>query len=281
MLISVVTTSLNHAQFLQQTLDSVRAQHGVKLEHIIVDGASTDGSLELLQALPREEWPHLRWLSERDKGQTQAMNKGIRMAQGDIIGWLNSDDCYREGALASVLDVFERHSDVDVVYGDYAFMDMAGKHMRERREIAFNPLVLFHHFVPHIPTTSTFFRRRIFNNGEWLDETLQYAMDHEFYVRLARRGYKFQHVRKILADFRLHPSSKTCSAAARQLAEARAARQRHTPLIQQIRHPQLQRVCMGALSVAAAVSRYSSKLMQGCYVPDRLYRTVHAEEGRS
>lgn len=281
MLISVVTTSYQHRQYLAETLESVRMQEGADVEHIVVDGGSTDGSVEFLESLPAEEWAHLRWISEKDEGQTQAMNKGIRMARGEIIGWLNSDDRYREGALQAVAEVFARHPEVDVVYGDYTFMDEAGRHLRERREISFRPLVLYHHRVPHIPTTSTFFRRSLFDAGEWLDESLQYAMDHELFVRLARRGYRFLHLRRLLADFRLHPASKTCSAAARQLQEARLAREWHTPLMKRLQHPLLRNCCMQGLSLAAAATRYGAKLVEGCYVPDALYRATRGKrQGR-
>jgi glycosyltransferase involved in cell wall biosynthesis len=279
MLISIVTTSFNHYRYLMEALQSVRVQGGADVEHVVVDGVSTDGSVDVLRSLGADAWPHLRWLSERDEGQTQAMNKGIRMSRGEIIGWLNSDDRYRAGALEAVARMFLEHPEVDVLYGDYTFIDEHGQHLRDRREINFNPLVLFHHRVPHIPTTATFFRRRIFDHGEWLDESLQYAMDHELFVRLARRGYRFRHMHRLLADFRLHPSSKTCSQAALQLQEAQHVRERHTPLFRSLRQPLLRAGVMQGLSAAAAVSRYGSKLLQGCYMPDRLMRLSESKGG--
>jgi glycosyltransferase involved in cell wall biosynthesis len=268
--ISVVTTSLNHAKFLDETLESVRSQDYADVEHIVLDGGSSDGTLALLEAKSGTEWKHLRWISERDDGQTQAMNKGLRMATGDIIGWLNSDDRYRPGCLDTVAKVFAQNPDIDVLYGDYTFMDENGQHLRVRREIEFSRLVLLYYRVPHIPTTSTFFRRRIFDDGNWLDESLQYAMDHEFYVRLATSGYRFKHVSALLADFRLHSTSKTCTMATRQLAEGRMAMHKYSPVALGVKNKALRALCLGVMQTAAPLARYTEKLFRGYYLPDSI-----------
>jgi len=269
--ISIVTTSFNHAAFLQQTLDSVQTQSFPAHEHIVVDGASTDSTLELLAAKRGPGWEHLRWISEPDGGQTQAMNKGLRMATGDVIGWLNSDDIYRPSCFELVARVFEEHPEVDVLYGDYTFIDKDGHHLRDRREIEPNRLVLFYHSEPFIPTTATFFRRRILDAGYWLDESLQYAMDHDLFVRLALAGFNFRHISALLADFRLHPASKTCATADRQLAEARWVRLHHSPVAQRMRPGPLRSLCLRGLMVCAAVARYSEKFLRGYYLPSRTF----------
>jgi glycosyltransferase involved in cell wall biosynthesis len=269
--ISVVTTSFNQAAYLEQTLASVQSQNYPTLEHIVVDGASTDGTPDLLARKSGESWSHLRWLSEPDKGQTQAMNKGLRMATGDVIGWLNSDDIYRPGCLEAVARVFEEHPEVDVLYGDYTFIDKDGKHLSERREIEPNRLVLFYHHVLYIPTTATFFRRRIFDSGYWLDESLQYAMDYEFFVRLAMAGFHFRHISALLADFRLHPASKTCATAERQMAETRWVRDHLSPVARRMRPGLLCSMCLGCLRFCAAVARYSEKFLRGYYLPPRTF----------
>jgi glycosyltransferase involved in cell wall biosynthesis len=276
--ISIVTTSLNHAHFLPETLDSVQSQHYPALQHLIIDGGSTDGTLPLLESKQGPNWQHLHWQSGPDGGQTQAMNKGLRRASGDIIGWLNSDDRYRPGCLHAVARAFDDNPAIDVLYGDYTFMDEHGAHIRNRREIEFSRLVLLYHRVPHIPTTATFFRRRIFDEGNWLDESLQYAMDHEFFVRLAVKGYRFQHLPTLLADFRLHPASKTCSMAYKQLIESRAAMHKHSPVALHIHNKPLRTVCLAAMQTAAAIARCSEKLLRGYYLPDRFIereRPVH------
>jgi glycosyltransferase involved in cell wall biosynthesis len=266
--ISVVTTSLNHRRFIEETLESVRNQSYPDLEHMVMDGGSTDGSVSLLAGKQGLEWKHLRWSSEADGGQSDAMNQGFRRATGDAIGWLNSDDRYRPGCLAAVARAFAEHPEVDVLYGDFTLMDERGTHLRTRREIEFNPLVLLYHRVPHIPTTATFFRRRIFDEGNFLDESLHYAMDHEFYVRLALRGYRFRHLSAVLADFRLHPGSKTCSMAHKQLEERRLALQRHAPLLQRLQPGISRTLCVAGLQIAAGAARYGEKLWRGYYLPE-------------
>ncbi len=268
--ISIVTTSLNHAAFLDETLQSVRSQGYGDVEHIVLDGGSTDGTVEALQAKTGPEWRHLQWISERDDGQTQAMNKGLRLATGDIIGWLNSDDRYCAGCLETVAKAFAENPDIDVIYGDYTFMDEHGVHICVRREIEFSRLVLLYHRVPHIPTTSTFFRRRIFDEGNWLDESLQYAMDHEFFVRLTTKGYRFKHVSAVLADFRLHAASKTCTMATRQLAESRMATLKYSPLALSVKNKTLRTICLSAMRIVAAIARCTEKLLRGYYLPDRI-----------
>src|ERR1700753_2443413 len=126
--ISVVTPSFNQGSFLNETLQSIRSQDYANVEQLVIDGGSTDNTLELLQSCSGPEWQHLRWVSEPDGGCTQGLNKGIRLATGDVIGWLNSDDRYCAGCLETVARIFEQNPDIDVVYGDFNFMDEHGKH---------------------------------------------------------------------------------------------------------------------------------------------------------
>jgi len=268
--ISIVTPSLNQGAFFTEMLESVRSQNYPNVEHIVVDGGSKDETLPLLHSKSGTGWDHLRWTSERDGGQAQALNKGFRQATGDIIGWLNSDDRYRPGCFEIAARIFSENPDVDVIYGDYTFIDESGNHLRVRREIAFNRLVLLHHHMNYIPTTATFFRRRIFDDGNWLDESLHYAMDHEFYLRLARKGYRIKHVPAVLADFRIHTASKTCSTPERALAESRIARQRYSLIASGVKNKALRTVSLAALRSAAAVARHSEKLIRGYYLPERL-----------
>jgi glycosyltransferase involved in cell wall biosynthesis len=268
--ISIVTPSLNQGAFVDEMLESVRSQNYPDVEHIVVDGGSSDETLPLLSSKSGAGWDHLRWTSEHDGGQTQALNKGFRQATGSIIGWLNADDRYRPGCFEIATRIFAENPDVDVIYGDYTFMDEKGIHLRVRREIAFNRLVLLHHHMNYIPTTSTFFRRRIFDDDNWLDESLQYAMDHEFYLRLAARGYRFKHVPAVFADFRIHATSKTCARPERAYAESRIARQRYSPVASGVKNKALRAVSLGALRTAAAAARYGEKLIRGYYLPERL-----------
>jgi len=161
MKISIVTTSLNQARFIEETLNSVRAQEYGDLEHLVLDGCSTDGTLALLESTTENPlWRHVKWWSEADGGQSEAMNKGFRRATGEIIGWLNSDDRYCPGALDRMASVFAANPDVDVVYGDYTFMDEAGTIITARHAAPSSRTVHSHHghFFP-----SPHLRRRQFS----------------------------------------------------------------------------------------------------------------------
>jgi glycosyltransferase involved in cell wall biosynthesis len=265
MKISIVTNSLNQGRFIAETLESVRTQNYPEVEHLVLDGQSTDGTLDLLKGTTiNPVWRHVKWWSEADSGQSEAMNKGFRRATGEIIGWLNSDDRYCPGALDRVAKIFARNPNVDVVYGDYTFMEEDGTILTTRREIAFNLFTLLHHRVPYIPTTATFFRRRIFDEGNFLDESLHYAMDYEFFVRLATKGYRFQHLSAVLADFRLHSESKTCTRAFLQLDEKHAVTQNFSR-VSRIKSNVVRRLAFTLLQKIASLMRYTEKLARGYY----------------
>lgn len=220
---SIVTPSFNQAPFIGEALESVRQQNWTHVEHVVFDGGSSDGTVEALsQYSGQQHWGHLRWTSEADRGQGHALNKGFAAVSGGIVGWLNSDDRYLPGCFARVAKVFDRYPEVDIVYGDYRCIDQGGNIQRVRREIEFSRFVLLYHRVLYIPTTTTFFRRRILDQGHFLDERLHFALDAEYFMRLARNGFRFRHVRALLADFRFQPDSKTCSS--RKNSSRRSAR---------------------------------------------------------
>jgi hypothetical protein len=126
--------------------------------------------------------------------------------------------------------------------------------------------VLLYHRVLYIPTTTAFFRRRIFDEGNFLDETLHYALDAEYFMRLANRGYRFRHVAALLADFRLQANSKTCSAPQKQLDEKRRAMEEYSPILRALPWPLARRSAALVLSSSAALLRYSEKLRRGYYL---------------
>src|ERR1700761_4909602 len=197
--ISIVTPSLNQASFIQEALESVSIQNYSNYEHLVIDGMSTDGTVELLRTFKADRTSsNIAWVSERDNGQSEALNKGFRLAKGDIIGWLNADDRYRIGCFKSVAKAFEDNPDLDILYGDYRVIDEFGELIRIKPEIDFSAFVLFYHRVLYIPTTTTFFRRRVFDEGNWVNENLQYVMDLEFFIRLAVKGYRFKHIPELL-----------------------------------------------------------------------------------
>ena len=266
MRISVVTPSYNQAKYLEECLRSVKEQSYLPYEHIVVDGASTDGSVELLRQLKSSPgYQHLRWISEPDRGQSDALNKGFRSARGDLIGWLNSDDKYRPGCFDNVVSDFGRHEECDVLYGDYTLIDQDNRCLQIRREISFSPFVLAYHKVLYIPTTATFFSRKIFQEGNFVDVQYQYAMDYEFFLRLSRRGYRFRHIPRLLADFRWHAQSKTGSAAWRQTEEQDLILARYSPRLSSAHGGFSKGSTLSLLRNLAALRRYSEKLLRGYY----------------
>jgi glycosyltransferase involved in cell wall biosynthesis len=264
--ISIVTPSLNQGAFLTEALLSVRGQKYGELEHLVIDGGSDDDTIRILRRYSEEScWEHLRWTSEPDHGQSHALNKGFAKASGDIIGWLNSDDRYRPGCLNYVSRVFQERPDIDVVYGDYTWIDEDGRTIQRRREIKFSYFILLYHRVLYIPTTATFFRRRVIDEGNWLDENLYYAMDFEFFVRLASRGYRFLHVPATLGDFRFQRTSKTCRAPHKQREEVNRLVNSKSPVLCRLGSPAVRIAMLTLLRSGAAAMRYSEKLVRGYY----------------
>jgi glycosyltransferase involved in cell wall biosynthesis len=264
--LTIVTPSYNQGCYIAESLESVRNQKYPQVEHLVLDGGSTDNTVDHLRSLDDSpDWKHLRWQSGRDGGQSDALNRGFLLASGDIIGWLNSDDRYRPHCFEAVMRAFAEHPEVDVFYGDYTFMDEGGTVRKVRREIEFNPFILMYHRVLYIPTTSTFFRRRIFEEGNLLREDLHYAMDYEFFLRLSAAGYRIRRIPQIMADFRFHPQSKTCSMVDKQSAEKRLIMEASSRLTGTIRSTRLRACAFFTLQIVAGLLRWSEKLFRGAY----------------
>ena len=269
-LISIVTPSFNQSSFLGEALRSVLNQAYPNIEHLVLDGGSTDGSRELLECFPQGSGGRsLWWRSFKDDGQSAALNEGFSRASGDIIGWLNSDDRYRSNCIATVMRFFDEHPEVDLVYGDYTFMDPDGRHVALRREIEFNRFVLRYHRVLYVPTAATFFRRRIFDEGHFLATSLHYAMDLEFFLRLSDAGYLFQHLPALLADLRIHPASKSVAFRERQRVEHRSVVLSATPLSHRFKAIWMRSLALQLLQFPAGLMRYSEKLCRGYYLPHK------------
>lgn len=266
MKISIVTPSLNQGRYLRDALESVRAQEHSCVEHLVLDGGSNDGTIEVLKSYgSRTEWRHLSWRSGPDGGQSEALNRGFEEVAGDIVGWLNSDDRYRAGCFAHVVKAFAENSDVDIVYGDFTVISQEGIMLQVRREIDFSRFILLYHRVSYIPTPSTFFRRRVFDDGNRLQPSLHYAMDYEFFLRLATAGYKIKHIPHVLSDYRLHPESKSCSGELEQAREKRQIMVSFSRISRLPGSPLLRGAAFAAMQSLACVMRYSEKMLRGYY----------------
>lgn len=206
-LVSVVTPSLNQRQFIGETVESVLAQDYPSIEYVVVDGGSRDGTVELLQAYGER----LRWVSEPDSGQSAAINKGWQLCTGEIIAWLNSDDTYLPGAVASAARYLRQHPEVDVVYGECDYVDVRGSVLRRYPTRTYDYRELLRTTTNFIPQPATFIRRRAAQVAGLLDESLSYVMDYEYWLRLGLHA-SFAHLPVPLATSRLHPDCKTIRA---------------------------------------------------------------------
>jgi glycosyltransferase involved in cell wall biosynthesis len=210
--VSIITPSYNQGRYLERTIRSVLEQRR-PFEYLVMDGGSSDESVEILQRYSAE----LQWVSESDRGQADAVNKGLARASGDIIGWLNSDDIFYPGAVAAAADFLMRRPDIDVVYGN-------GNHIDEHDRI-----------IEPYPTEdwdferlkercflcqpAVFFRRRLVERFGPLGVHWRYALDYEYWLRLGKSGVRFARIGALLAGSRLHPDTKTLGSRVKVHAE--------------------------------------------------------------
>jgi glycosyltransferase involved in cell wall biosynthesis len=201
--LSVITPSYNQAQYLEETILSVLEQNYERLEFIIIDGGSDDESPAVIR---KYENRISYWVSEKDRGQAHALNKGLARASGDIVAYLNSDDFYLPGAFAAVVSYFQEHPECEWLCGDTR---MFGE-QREPHVIAARvPKSAAHalSWAYKAPQPGMFWRRSLLREG--FDERWRYCFDHELYVRLLLAGHKCYHLPQTLAAYRLHSTSKT------------------------------------------------------------------------
>jgi glycosyltransferase involved in cell wall biosynthesis len=209
-LVSIVTPSFNQAAFLPATLESVLSQDYDRLELLVMDGGSTDGSVAILEA---QTDPRLTWISERDRGQSHALNKGMARAHGDILTYLNSDDLLMPHTVAFVVDYFEAHPEVDLLVGDCLYIDSAG---RSLKIVPGHPFDLAGALTggSFLLQPGAFWRRRATERIGHFDEQLHYTMDLDYWLRLALAGFQVAYVPGARGAFRLHDLSKTVSQSA-------------------------------------------------------------------
>jgi glycosyltransferase involved in cell wall biosynthesis len=203
MKVSIITPSFNQGAFIERTILSVANQTGAEIEHIVFDGASTDNTVEILEKYSSK----VRWVSESDAGQTDAVNKGIRASDGDIIGWLNSDDVYYPGAIEHVAAFFKTHPDIDVVYGMADHIDINDQPFESYPTEPWNFSRLQN--VCFICQPALFFRRKVTETHGLLDESLNYCMDYAYWLRLGKANVNFGYLERKLAGSRLYADNKT------------------------------------------------------------------------
>jgi len=231
MRISVITPSFNQARFIERTIHSVLDQDQRDVEHIVVDGGSSDGTLDIL----RRYTGRIVWISEKDRGQTHAINKGLRLATGEIVAWLNSDDTYEPGALALVARHFMDHPDSRWVYGKCRIVNDADREIRPFITWYKNLLLAKFSFARllaenYISQPAVFWRRRLLDEVGYLSEEEYFCMDYDYWLRIGSRSPAGV-IDAYLANFRYHRASKSGSVNKKQFADelrlARAFRGEH------------------------------------------------------
>jgi glycosyltransferase involved in cell wall biosynthesis len=204
-LVSIVTPSYNQAKYLEATIQSVLGQDYENIEYIVVDGDSNDGSLEIIQQYADQlAW----WVSEPDRGQTEAINKGFARAKGTILAWLNSDDTYLPGAITEVVAFFQAHPELGLVYGDANFIDAEGRVIGQfnAQQTSYQRL---RRGGVYIPQQAAFWRADLWKQVGPLDPDTYFAMDYDLWVRLARVSDIRYFPGHTWANFRLHDDAKT------------------------------------------------------------------------
>lgn len=211
MTFSIITVTFNGREYLEEAMDSVLSQDFAEFEYIIVDGGSTDGTLEIILRHAAAD-PRIRWISEPDNGISDAFNKGILMAQGEIVGILNSDDTYAAGALGAVAAAFAADPACDVVHGDMLrFQDTTPLFRLQPAPVDDR---VWHDMPVNHP--ATFVRRAVYERVGLFDTRLKVAMDYELVLRLYRAGCRFCHLERVLANMRYGGASDERFLAARR-----------------------------------------------------------------
>ena len=207
-LVSVVTPSFNQARYLEQTLRSVLEQEHPRIEYIVVDGASQDGSVDIIR---NHEGKLAYWVSEKDSGQAEAINKGLARTNGEIVAWLNSDDYYLPGAVSSAVKAFELNPDAALVYGDMLAVDENGRttNLMKYGQFSLPDLLCFQ----IIGQPSVFFRRDALEKAGLLDTTFHFLLDHHLWIRIAQQG-RIMHVPQVWSAARYHAEAKNVAKAA-------------------------------------------------------------------
>lgn len=213
-LVSIITPSYNQAQYLEQTLRSVLGQDYPRIEYIVIDGASTDGSVDVT----RKYSDRLAfWASEKDSGQAEAINKGLARATGEIVAWLNSDDFYLPGAVSAAVKAFESNPEAGLIYGDTVAVDEMGEaiHYPKYAQWDLEDLLTFN----IIGQPAVFMRRDVLLKAGFLDPSFHFLLDHQLWIRMAALA-PMVHVPERWAAGRFHESAKNVAQAAKFGEEA-------------------------------------------------------------
>lgn len=221
---AIVTPSYQQARYLGEAIESVLAQSYPAIDYLVVDGGSTDGSVDLLRAYGER----VAWISERDRGQADAIAKGFARTRGEILAWINSDDRLLPGAVARAVEVFRAHPGAGLVYANGLLLDQAGRSTGPFPWIEPFDLWRLIHFSDYVLQPAAFFRRAAYDAAGGLDTSLHYAMDWDLWIRLAGAAEVVYLEGELLACSRVWSDAKTSTGGWRRIAELARLAQKHT-----------------------------------------------------
>jgi glycosyltransferase involved in cell wall biosynthesis len=208
-MISIITPSLNCAPFIKACVESVLRQNYDNFEHIIIDGSSQDGTVEILK-----QYPHLRWISAPDTGEAQALNKALRMVRGNIVGWLNADDYYLEGTFQRVEKEIDPQEGRHVIYGKTNLVNEVGHLVKIAdpiRPIKLTALVRWFIYLD-VFQPSMFFSKSVIDDVGFFREDLHFSIDYDYWLRICEKGYKFHFVDQVFSCSRFFRQGSKSSA---------------------------------------------------------------------
>jgi glycosyltransferase involved in cell wall biosynthesis len=291
--ITIVTPSFNQGRYIDRTIQSVLQQEYPNLDYIVIDGGSTDETLSILRRYEGQ----LRWISEKDSGQSEAINKGFRLAKGEIVAWLNSDDVYLPGSLETVGKYFAAHPEVMMIYGEGYMID---ENDTTRKRFPFTEprfdLWKLIYYGDYILQQSTFFRRSVFDTIDLLGESLHYTMDWDLFIRIGKR-FRVDYVPEYFGCIREHDEAKTSTGGARRFREIKDLIRKHgvmkyplayfnymwdaygKPFAGENADSVFGKIRSGVFSLTRSLlelvfARYKTRLQQGCYSDGWVGRTA-------
>lgn len=264
--VSIITPCLNRVRFISDAIESVLTQDYPRIDHIVMDGASTDGTLDVL----RRYDGRIRWYSEPDAGQSNCLNKLLRLVEGDIVGWMNSDDFYYPGAIRRAVEILEADSTLDAIYGRCMSVDIDGRPIRMHQGKPFSVKRLIWYDSSYIPPQALFFRRSLIKRVGDFDETLKYALDYDWLIRLGKTS-RVLHVPELFGAFRRHDDATQGSAFRRPYRrELIQVSRRHGGNVMTPIKANLVEGIPGSVSIMKAISPVKRRLVRTGLLPDWL-----------
>jgi len=217
--ITIITPSFNQGRFIKQTIESVLSQNYPNLEYLIFDSCSTDNTIEILKSFGKK----IQWVSEKDEGQTNAINKGLKQAKGDIVAFINSDDYYLPNTFYKIVEFFNKNPNKKWVTGDYLIVNSNGKKIQNyvrfyKKLYWIIPKSIGLRITNYINQPSTFWRKKLTDELGFLDESLNYSMDYEYWLRFINK-YPLSIINECFSAFRIHNESKSGIDYVKQLEE--------------------------------------------------------------